>query len=69
MNIKKQTSVAKALEKKGMKIATWAKSKKLSQKDIYLIRNIARDQILGKRGRAKELKELLVKEGLLREVA
>lgn len=45
-------------------MATWARTKGLSNKDVQLIRNMSVGQTQGKRGRAKELKELLIKEEL-----
>ncbi|PAF47734.1 hypothetical protein BKH46_02545 [Helicobacter sp. 12S02634-8] len=61
---KKQTPIYRAFDKKGMKMATWAKAKGLSEKDVSIIRNMSFGQTQGKRGRAKELKELLIKENL-----
>ncbi|PAF51305.1 hypothetical protein [Helicobacter sp. 13S00477-4] len=63
--IKKQTPI---VLKKGMKLATWAKDMGLREKDIQLLRNMAIGQTKGKRGRARELKELLIKDDLWREV-
>lgn len=50
-------------ENKGMKLRTWAISKGLSEKDTSLLYKINDGDTQGKYGRAKELKELLIKEG------
>ncbi|WP_334092273.1 hypothetical protein [Helicobacter typhlonius] len=46
-----------------MKLRTWAKSKGLSEKDIGLLNQISYGLTKGKRGRAKELKEMLESDG------
>lgn len=59
----KNQSLAQFFASKGMKLRTWARVKKLSSKDILLIYQISYGSTQGLRGRAKELKELLEKEG------
>ncbi|PAF49590.1 hypothetical protein BKH41_02690 [Helicobacter sp. 12S02232-10] len=61
---KKETPISNTFEKKGMRLATWARAKGLSEEDVQIIRNMSFGQTKGKRGRAKELKELLIKENL-----
>ncbi|WP_334088145.1 hypothetical protein [Helicobacter typhlonius] len=46
-----------------MKLRTWAKSKGLSEKDIGLLNQLSYGLIQGKRGRGKELKEMLESDG------
>ncbi len=55
-------------ERKGMKLRTWAFSKGLSAADTTILYDISRNKIQGKWGRAKELRELLEKEGFLKAV-
>ena len=50
-------------ESKGMRLKTWAISKGLSEKDTSLLYKVNDGNAQGKWGRAKELKELLIKEG------
>lgn len=53
----------KAMNSKGIKLQTWAKAKNLRKEDIPILYDISRGKIQGKRGRAKELKEILEKDG------
>jgi hypothetical protein len=50
-------------ERKGMKLRTWAFSMGLRNSDIPLLYELSSGKTQGKYGRAKELKELLIKEG------
>lgn len=50
-------------ESKGMRLKTWAISKGLSKKDTDLLYRMSEGNTQGKWGRAKELRELLKKEG------
>lgn len=59
----KNQSLAQFFASRGMKLKTWARAKKLNSKDILLIYQISYGFTQGVRGRAKELKELLEKEG------
>lgn len=56
-------TLSQIMAKNGIKLRTWAKSKGLSEKDIALLNQISHRLIKGKRGRAKELKEMLEKDG------
>ena len=56
-------SIAKQMEKKGMRLQTWALSKGLSSKDMKLLGLLSFGHIKGSRGRSKELREMLEKEG------
>ncbi|TQR29180.1 hypothetical protein DMB92_08565 [Campylobacter sp. MIT 99-7217] len=60
---KNHTSLTKQMSQKGFKLRTWARSKGLSEADYNLLLNMSFGQTKGVRGRAKELKELLEKEG------
>lgn len=59
----KNQSLTSFFESKGMRLRTWARAKKLSVRDEFLLYRISCGEIQGLRGRAKELKELLEKEG------
>lgn len=59
----KKQSLSAVMAAKGMKLRTWAKSKGLSEKDIGLLNQLSYGFIQGKRGRAKELKEMLEADG------
>ncbi len=60
---KKSTCLTKQMVKKGFKLRTWAKAKGLNERDIGILNQISQGIIKGKWGRAKELKEMLEKEG------
>ncbi|KPH54104.1 hypothetical protein [Helicobacter pullorum] len=59
----KYGTLSQQMAKNGVKLRTWAKAKGLSKKDIALLNQISHRLIKGKRGRAKELKEMLEKDG------
>ncbi|MDE5591792.1 hypothetical protein [Helicobacter ganmani] len=59
----KYGTLSQQMAKNGVKLRTWAKAKGLNEKDIGILNQISCGFIKGKRGRAKELKELLEKEG------
>ncbi|HED4777373.1 TPA: hypothetical protein R4624_001601, partial [Campylobacter jejuni] len=48
---------------KGVKLMTWAKAKGLNHKDMTILYDLSHGRIKGIRGRAKELKEMLEKDG------
>ena len=50
-------------ENKGMKLRTWAISRGLSKEDTLCLYDLACGKTQGERGKSKELKELLIKEG------
>lgn len=60
---KKFTHITKAMAKKGMKLKTWADSKGLDNADYLILLDISKGKVKGKRGRAKELVELLKRDG------
>ncbi|MDY2585319.1 hypothetical protein [Helicobacter sp.] len=60
---KKITHITKAMAKKGMKLKTWADSKGLDNTDYLILLDISRGKVKGKRGRGKELVELLKRDG------
>ncbi|TLD97655.1 hypothetical protein LS71_002635 [Helicobacter jaachi] len=60
-----QESLSQVMSKKGIKLRTWAKAKGLSEKDIRILNQISFGAIKGKRGRARELKNLLMQEGFI----
>lgn len=49
--------------KKGFKLRTWAKSKGLQEKDYFLLLDMSNGKNKGVRGRSKELREMLEKDG------
>lgn len=53
-------------ERNGMKLRTWAFSMGLSKKDANILYQMNVGNMQGVRGRAKELKELLEKEGFVK---
>ena len=57
------TTLSQTMAKNGIKRRTWAKAKGLNEKDIGILNQISGGLIKGKWGRAKELKELLKKDG------
>lgn len=65
----KKQSLAQFFASKGMRLRTWARSKKLGSKDMQLLYKISYGSAQGLRGRAKELKGLLEKEGFGRALA
>ncbi|HIY44406.1 MAG TPA: hypothetical protein IAA23_05165 [Candidatus Helicobacter avistercoris] len=52
------------MREKGMVLSVWAQAKGMSQKDIKLLWQISKGETKGTRGRAKELKEELEKDGI-----
>ncbi|MCL9820961.1 hypothetical protein NCR96_04280 [Helicobacter sp. 14348-15] len=60
---KKFTHITEAMAKKGMKLKTWADSKGLDNADYLILLDISKGKVKGKRGRAKELVELLKRDG------
>ncbi|WP_238700743.1 hypothetical protein [Helicobacter apodemus] len=60
---KKSTCLTKQMVKKGFKLRTWAKAKGLSDSDYSVLCDLSKGITKGKWGRAKELKEMLEKEG------
>lgn len=61
---KSLTTLTKQMAKKGFKLRTWARAKGLSDSDYGVLRDLSNGITKGKWGRAKELRELLEKEGL-----
>ena len=59
----KYGTLSQQMAKNGVKLRTWAKAKGLSKKDIALLNQISHRLIKGKRCRAKQLKEMLEKDG------
>ncbi|EAC1235636.1 hypothetical protein HMH39_001645 [Campylobacter jejuni] len=57
------TNLTEQMSKKGFKLRTWAKFKKLNESDYRLLLNMSYGKTKGIRGRAKELKEMLEKDG------
>ncbi|PZT47318.1 hypothetical protein B6S12_09680 [Helicobacter valdiviensis] len=57
------TNLTEQMAKKGFKLRTWAKAKKLNESDYRLILNMSYGKTKGIRGRAKELREMLEKDG------
>ena len=55
-------SVAAQMLKRGMRLGAWAISKGM-QEDLTLLKHLSTGRIQGKRGRAKELRVMLEKEG------
>lgn len=51
------------MTRKGMKLKTWANSKGLNNTDYLILLDISKGRVKGKRGRAKELVELLKRDG------
>ncbi|EAH6869473.1 hypothetical protein EJ753_06950 [Campylobacter lari] len=57
------TSLTEQMIKKGFKLRTWAKFKKLNESDYRLLLNMSYGKTKGIRGRAKELRIMLEKDG------
>lgn len=57
------TSLTQQMSKKGIKLRTWCKAKKLSNADYTILLNMSFGKTKGIRGRAKELREILEKDG------
>ena len=55
-------------ENKGMKLRTWAFSNGLSKDGTTILYDLGYGKLKGSRGRAKELRELLEKDGFLKKV-
>ncbi|WP_300224117.1 hypothetical protein [uncultured Helicobacter sp.] len=60
----KKKTLAQKMREKGMVLSVWAQAKGMSQKDIKLLWQISKGETKGTRGRAKELKEELEKDGI-----
>lgn len=60
---KKNSKITEQMVKKGIKLRTWCKSKGLSNADYTILLNMSFGKTKGIRGRAKELREMLEKEG------
>ena len=60
---KKISKITEQMVKKGFKMRTWARAKGLSDSDYGVLRDLSNGITKGKWGRAKELKEMLEKEG------
>ena len=57
-------SVAAQMLKRGMRLGAWAISKGM-QEDLTLLKHLSTGRIQGKKGRAKELRAMLEKEGFI----
>lgn len=60
---KKFTNLTEQMAKKGYKLRTWCKYKGLEDKDYYIVLDMSLGKLKGIRGRAKELREMLEKDG------
>ena len=60
---KKISKITEQMVKKGFKLRTWAKSKGLQEKDYFLLLEMNKGKNKGVRGRSKELREMLEKDG------
>lgn len=60
---KKTSKITAQMAKRGFKMRTWARAKGLSDSDYGVLRDLSNGITKGKWGRAKELRELLEKEG------
>lgn len=60
---KKISKITEQMAKKGFKLRTWAKSKGLQEKDYFLLLDMSNGKNKGVRGRSKELREMLEKDG------
>ncbi|EAC1839770.1 hypothetical protein FLR49_09105 [Campylobacter jejuni] len=58
-----KNKLIKTMSAKGVKLMTWAKAKGLNHKDMVILYDLSNGRIKGIRGRAKELKEMLEKDG------
>lgn len=56
-------SLTQQMSKKGIKLRTWCKAMSLSDADYLIIKDISKGKIKGIRGKSKELKELLERNG------
>ena len=65
----KNQSLAEFFASKGMKLRTWARVNGLSENDMWLLYQVSYGFTQGLRGRAKEIKELLEKEGFAKPLA
>lgn len=61
---RKKKTLAEQMRDKGMVLSVWAESKGMSQNDKRLLWQISKGETKGIRGRAKELKEELEKDGI-----
>ncbi|WP_104696435.1 hypothetical protein [Helicobacter trogontum] len=59
----KKDNIATQMAKRGMRIRAWALSKGLNKQDIELLNSLSCARIKGKRGRAKELRDMLEHDG------
>lgn len=57
------TNLTEQMAQRGFKMRTWARAKGLSDSDYGVLRDLSNGITKGKWGRAKELRELLEKEG------
>lgn len=57
------TILTQQMAKRGFKMRTWARSRGLSDSDYGVLRDLSNGITKGKWGRARELRELLEKEG------
>ncbi|TLE12778.1 hypothetical protein LS72_010425 [Helicobacter apodemus] len=60
---KKNSKITEQMAKRGIKLRTWAKSKGLQEKDYFLLLDMSNGKNKGARGRSKELREMLEKDG------
>ncbi|WP_257942298.1 hypothetical protein UPTC5084_00932 [Campylobacter lari] len=58
-----KNKLIKTMSAKGVKLMTWAKAKGLNHKDITILYDLSNGRIKGIRGRAKELRIMLEKDG------
>lgn len=65
----KNQSLAEFFASKGMRLRTWARANGLSESDMWLLYQVSYGFTQGLRGRAKEIKELLEKEGFAKPLA
>ena len=65
----KNQSLAEFFASKGMRLRTWARVNGLSENDMWLLYQVSYGFTQGLRGRAKEIKELLEKEGFAKPLA
>jgi hypothetical protein len=63
---KMEETLAQKLAKKNICLVYWARNKKLSIQDIYLLRKISNGTVKGaRRGRTRELVDMLQEDGLM----
>lgn len=59
----KKDNIAMQMAKRGMRIRAWALSKGLGKRDIDMLNSISCGRVEGKWGRAKELRDMLERDG------